>query len=98
MGRGTEVQHVAKYQNDGTNTIKASHFVERAARRARGWATPVFRAVDKYLDGLEWELDTAGLKIAYDINNMVDRIDTGRLKHSFGHQVKVKTRSSANES
>jgi len=44
--------------------------------------------VSKYLDGLEWELDTVGLQIAYDINVAVDRIKTGRLKKSFGYEIK----------
>lgn len=78
---------MAVYQNDGTETIKASHFVERAAKSKRGWASPVFKAVSKYLDGLEWELDQAGLLIAYDINEKVDRIKTGRLKKSFRPKV-----------
>lgn len=88
VGKRTKVQDVAVYQNDGTATITPSHFVERKARSKRGWATPVFRAVGKYLDGLTWELDTVGLLIAYDINEAVDRIKTGRLKHSFGHVIK----------
>jgi len=86
--RGTKVQDVAVYQNDGTPTITASHFVERSASSHRGWATPIFRAVSKYLDGLERELDTVGLQIAYDINVAVDRIKTGRLKKSFGYEIK----------
>ena len=86
----TRVQNVAVYQNDGTATIAPSHFVERAAKSKRGWASPVFKAVSKYLDGLEWELDQAGLQIAYDINVAVDRIKTGRLKKSFRPKIETK--------
>jgi hypothetical protein len=42
--RGTPVQDVAVYQNDGTEYIKASHFVERKARSKRGWASPMIWA------------------------------------------------------
>ncbi len=87
-GLGTRVQEVAVYQNDGTATIKASHFVERKAKSKRGWASPIFQAVSKYLDGLTWELDTVGLLISKDINDAVDRIRTGRLKKSFRPYVK----------
>ncbi len=88
----TPVQKVAKWQNDGAilwhgGKIKPSHFVEKAARSKRGWASPIFKSVSKYLDGLEWELETAGLQIAYDINERVDRIKTGRLKKSFRPKV-----------
>ena len=87
-GLGTRVQEVAVYQNDGTATITASHFVERSAAQHRGWATPIFAAVSKYLDlGLKWELDQVGLEIAKDINDAVDRIRTGRLKKSFRPKV-----------
>lgn len=88
--RSTEVQHVAHYQNDGTATIKPAKFVEKAVRAKRGWATPVFKAISKYLDGLEWELDTVGLQISKDINDAVNRIKTGRLKKSFGHKIVTK--------
>ena len=84
----TPVQDVAVYQNDGTATITASHFVERSAAQHRGWVTPIFAAVSKYLDlGLKWELDQVGLEIAKDINDAVDRIRTGRLKKSFRPKV-----------
>jgi hypothetical protein len=85
----TPVQHVAKYQNDGTETIRASRFVQRAAGSRRGWQKPIFSAVGKFLfkksgnTDLDNLLSSAGNEIAQDINNRVDRIKTGRLKTSM---------------
>jgi len=82
----TEVQKVAKWQNDGTEKIKPARFVERAYGRHRGWAGPINKAAIDYLfrDGnFEQVLQDVGLKISYDINVMVNRIKTGRLKASM---------------
>lgn len=86
----TKVQDVAVYQNDGTKHIKASHFVERAARSKRDWRRGVGVAVNKWLSGNEREMTALGRVIAADINNRVDRIDTRRLKHSFVHRIRRK--------
>ena len=89
----TPVQHVAKYQNDGTDRgIKPARFVERAARRHRGWQFPIFRAVGHILfrnADIEQALTDAGLRVSYDINDMVNRIRTGRLKKSMRPRVKI---------
>ncbi len=86
----TKVQHVAVYQNDGTATIKPARFVQRAARRHRYWQMLVFRAAGRYMTGhgLGRDFNQAGLRIAYDINNAVNRIRTGRLKKSFRPHIK----------
>ena len=82
----TRVGHVAKWQNDGTKTIKPAKFVERARSRHRHWQSPIFKAVSVYLwkhVRLEHALNDVGLRIAYDINRVTDRIRTGRLKASM---------------
>lgn len=87
----TKVQAVAKYQNDGTETIKPARFVEKSARKHRHWATAIFRTVSRYLfqqSNLEQSLEEVGLKISYDINVMIDRIRTGRLKASMRPRIK----------
>ncbi|MCK5610774.1 hypothetical protein KAR91_53370 [Candidatus Pacearchaeota archaeon] len=86
--RNTKVQNVAVYQNDGTEHIKASNFVDRAARIHREWTSPLQRAVGKWLSGNERELSRVGQLIAKNINEKVDRIKTRRLKHSFRHIIK----------
>jgi hypothetical protein len=83
----TPVEDVAIYQNDGTPTIKPAKFVERSARKNNDWNRIVGEAVSEFLDGDEKKLDDAGRKIARDINDEVDRIDTGRLKHSMKHKI-----------
>lgn len=92
----TKVQDVAKYQNDGTAKIKAAHFVERAARRHRHWKWPIFHAIADILfenANMKQSLNTVGLRISHDINVMVNRIRTGRLKHSMLPRIKQKSRS-----
>ncbi len=87
----TKVQHVAKYQNDGTDRgIKPARFVEKAARNHRYWQNPIFRAVGKYISGhgLGRDLQQVGLRMAYDVNIAVNRIKTGRLKKSFRPLIK----------
>lgn len=85
--RGTKVSLVAMYQNDGTATIKASHFVERAGKSTQWWKKHVYRAIDKWLDGDHSEMSRAGKIIAHDIARWCDRIDTGRLRQSFIHRI-----------
>lgn len=93
---GTLVQHVSKYQNDGTQYIKPAQYVERAARRARYWQTPVFRAVyngvfEKGRHDFSDLIMDIGLNASYDINKMVNRIRTGRLKKSHRPYLKGRT-------
>jgi hypothetical protein len=88
----TKVQHVAKWQNDGTDRgIKPAKFVEAAVRRHRGWQSPVFKALGRWMFyGEKYRLKEAGLRMAYDMNTAVNRIRTGRLKKSFRPQYKTK--------
>ena len=90
-GGQLHVAKVAKWQNDGTDRgVKPSRFVERAGRRNRGWASPVFKAIGRVLfknGDMMFELNDAGLKISEDISRMCDRIRTGRLKKSFRPKV-----------
>ncbi len=84
----TKVAHVAKYQNDGTERIKASHFVERAAKGRRYWKTKIWKAISDILfkgGKINNQLEqVARMHIAYDIGYIYcDRIDTGRLRKSF---------------
>lgn len=81
--RQTKVSDVAHYQNDGTEKITPSHFVERAAASKHNWTRDIFRAVGKYLDGKDTELTRVGKIIANDITRKCDRIKTTRLKYSF---------------
>jgi hypothetical protein len=83
----TPVEDVAIYQNDGTPTIKPAKFIERAARKNNDWNRLVGEAVADFLDEDEKALDEAGRKIARDINDTVNRIDTGRLRHSMKHKI-----------
>jgi hypothetical protein len=88
--RRTPVGDVAVYQNDGTERIKPSKFVERAARRNRGWASPIFKAIGRVLfknGDLVIELNDVGMKVSEDIARVCDRIRTGRLKKSFRPKV-----------
>ena len=84
--RGTKVADVAVYQNNGTPTIKASRFVERATGKHRGWSGLIFKAVAEWLfrhGNMNQVLTDAGIKVSFDISRVCDRIDTGRLKRSF---------------
>lgn len=86
----TPVQHVAKYQNDGTEHIKPAMFVEKAKRKHRSWQRVVFLAMAAF--AMKGEIDAInqmGLRISYDINNEVNRIRTGRLKKSFRPKIKT---------
>jgi hypothetical protein len=92
--RATRVQDVAVYQNDGTKNpdgsqrIKPSKFVQRAERRHRAWIGFLQRATGQWLSGNKRPMDLVGRRMARDINNRVDRIDTRRLMHSFRHELK----------
>ena len=83
----TPVQNVAKWQNDGTETISPSHFVERSAREQRYWKQYIFREVLAFLYGDTIALKRAAQIVAGDIMAKVDRIDTRRLSHSFTHRI-----------
>lgn len=84
----TPVQNVAKWQNDGTETIKPSRFVERAMRRNQGWQRFVFPEMCNFLFGDTIALQRMGQIIAGDIMAFIDRIDTRRLSHSLVPKVK----------
>jgi hypothetical protein len=86
--RGTRVQDVAVYQNNGTKYIKPAQFVQRAEKRHRFWITRLQRAVGKWLSGDEREMTEVGRIMARNINRSVNRIDTRRLKTSFRHLIK----------
>jgi len=83
VARRTPVQDVAMYQNNGTERITPSRFVERAEAKG-GWDKLINNAGEAYLKGGgDIALLKAGSKIASDISDMCDRIDTGQLKASF---------------
>lgn len=87
----TKVAHVAKYQNDGTETITPSKFVERAEDANDGWEDEINKAIVSFLfDGNRVAFNIAGRRVARDINRKVDRIDTHRLMHSMRHLVRKK--------
>lgn len=81
----TPVQHVAKYQNDGTDRgITPARFVERAEEQHGGWERERESAVGEYLgDGHQYPLEQFGMRVANDIGVVVNRIKTGLLKRSF---------------
>ena len=84
-----KVQDVANYQNDGTDRIKPSRFIERAEKKAGGWTKEIDRAVEAFLfDGDKTALLRLGVKVADDITAKIDRIDTRRLKGSLKVNVK----------
>jgi hypothetical protein len=86
----TKVQNVAVYQNDGTETIEASHFVERAVEKHDGWQNMIFKRVAEFLEmnGTWTPVLIAGRYAAVDVRHMCDRIDTGRLQRSFTALIK----------
>jgi len=88
----TPVQHVAKYQNDGTDRgVKPSRFVERAEKQHRGWKSERDKATADFLaEGNSYPIEQLGKKIAHDISVMVDRIKTGLLKRSFRAHISKK--------
>lgn len=85
----TPVQHVAHYQNDGTEKIKPAQFVQKTARRKRYWQRPLYSSVGKFIfkkrGGMDLNnlLAIVGRQIADDINFSVNRIKTGRLRTSM---------------
>jgi len=91
--RGTAVQDVAHYQNDGTDKIKAARFVESAELHNRGWALDLHKMLADIYDQASrgiYSLDPIkrlGEKMAKDISVACNRIDTGRLKRSFTYRI-----------
>lgn len=81
----TPVQHVAAYQNNGTDRgVTPAKFVEKAeADHGSEWSDAIDKGVQGYLDGDERPMRKAGERIAKDINEAVNRIDTHRLQHSM---------------
>lgn len=87
-GQKTKVSDVAHYQNDGTERIEASHFVERSANDNGNWQNGIFSAVGEYLEGKEDNLERRTPRmIADDISDKCDRIKTTRLKYSFRSRI-----------
>lgn len=80
----TLVSDVARYQNDGTDRITPSRFIERAEDSSDQWSEELGKAMDAYVEGGgDSALKKAGDVMAKDISDTCDRIDTGRLKRSF---------------
>jgi hypothetical protein len=80
----TPVSDVCRYQNDGTEKISPSKFIERAEDAADGWDREISNGIDGYLEGSgDGPLQEAADEIAKDISTMCDRVNTGRLKRSF---------------
>jgi hypothetical protein len=71
------------YQNDGTDRVSPSRFVERAATAAGDWRSAINPAITAFLKGDTQALKRAGDVMAKDISTMCDRIRTGQLKASF---------------
>jgi hypothetical protein len=64
--------------------VTPAHFVEDAEREhGREWSEAVDKGIQGYMDGDERELQKAGDRIAKDIMDHIDRVDTGRLKKSM---------------
>lgn len=88
VARQTKVADVARYQNDGTENIRPSRFIERAEKAAAGWRDTARREIASYLfEGRENALRRLGVKVADDITVKIDRIDTRRLKGSMKVEV-----------
>jgi hypothetical protein len=85
--RETRVADVAVYQNNGTERISPSRFVERADVAAGGWVEEADRDIAAALNGDGDALQRLGDAVAEGIHVMCDRIDTGRLKASFDAEV-----------
>jgi len=85
--KATEVRDVAVYQNDGTPTIKAAKFVEKAAKANKDWKRLVFEQAMKHLGGDIAALHEIGKTVARDIGAHCWRVDTGRLRESFKYQI-----------
>lgn len=85
--KGTEVQHVCFWQNNGTDRIKAARFVEKAARSNYQWRRVLNVSFKAFLDGKSNSLMPAISRIAADIGKAVNRIDTGQLKTSMEPEI-----------
>ena len=84
----TLVADVARYQNDGTEKITPSKFIERARAQAVGWDDEIDAALAEFFaGGGDAALMAAARKIAADISRVCDRIKTGQLKASFEGKV-----------
>jgi hypothetical protein len=84
----TPVVDVCMYQNDGTDRVTASKFIERASEVNAAWVDELNDAVFQFISGGgDIVLRNVAQKIAKDISTVCDRIDTGRLKRSFVGQV-----------
>jgi hypothetical protein len=88
----TEVQKVAKWQNDGTDRgVTPARFVEKAASARNNWQQSNAAAVWDFLTGGgDVALLKLGLQISSDISAACDRIKTGRLKSSFNPEIKTR--------
>ena len=85
----TLVADVCRYQNDGTENITPSHFIERAEAENDGWHEELDAAVTAFLAGDgEIVLKNVAKKIADDILIKCDRVKTGQLKLSFQGKIK----------
>ena len=86
----TKVQHVAKWQNDGTTRgVTPAQFVETAEAANQGWRGMIAKGVDEMLLGkginsIKWVAKI----IANDIGIACNRIRTGQLKRSFTYRIK----------
>jgi hypothetical protein len=84
----TLVADVCRYQNDGTDRIAASKFIERADADADGWQGEIDAAIGRYLKTGDIEhIRLLADKVAADISRMCDRVRTGQLKASFEGKV-----------
>ena len=58
------------------------------AESQNNWGDDAAKAVfDAATSGATADLDSVGARMARDINDAVDRIRTGRLKHSMRHSI-----------
>lgn len=86
--KGTIVQHVAKWQNDGTDRgVTPARFVEAAEKQAKEWRRAITEAVDWFLSGDETVINSVGFQISQDIGRACNRIRTGQLKSSFEYRI-----------
>lgn len=86
--RQTKVADVAVYQNNGTETISAARFVEKAAQINGHWRHETGKAVSAFVEGDFSSLQLLGNEMADDIGIACNRIKTGQLKASFDAEVK----------
>lgn len=88
MKARTKVSDVHRYQNDGTEKITPSRYVERAEEASDEWSDELGNAMDHFIGNNESALQDAADTMAKDISDMCDRVKTGRLKSSFTGVVK----------